>query len=302
MKIVLIGTNGFLSSAIGKYCEVRRHELHCFGLRPPIGHKYDSFKTIELLNEIIPLEAVRDAQIIIYAVGAGVQSNKNESSNKIYLLNTFVPINIIKLLEEANFRGVFITFGSYFEYGPNKEDKVLTEEDIINCNCIIKNDYSLSKRLLTKFTSSYAKTIKHWHFILPTIYGENEERHRLIPYILDSIKRKEDIKLTSGEQIREYLYVEEVPNIILKAIEENLPTGIYNLSSGDVYKVKDIVHLLFSKIGVQLDENIFASASRNDEAMNNLQLDGSKINSYINRHNSNKLNEVLIKYLNKWEY
>lgn len=56
------------------------------------------------------------------------------------------------------------------------------------------------------------------HFILPTIYSEYEDQNRLIPYMLRAIKNGEKLSFTSGEQVRQYLYVDEVPRMIEDAL------------------------------------------------------------------------------------
>jgi nucleoside-diphosphate-sugar epimerase len=163
------------------------------------------------------------------------------------------------------------------------------------------DDYSISKRLLTRFAESFLPNFSYWHFIIPTIYGENEERHRLIPYILDSLKENKQIKLTTGEQVRDYLYVEDIPKIISSTLEKKLPSGIYNLTNGNVLKVKEIVKLLFSKLGLTLDPGIFSLADRIDVTMNCLKLDGNKLNKYINNYSYTSLDDVLTKYIEKWQ-
>jgi hypothetical protein len=99
LKVALIGTNGFLSSYIGKYFNAQGHELLCFGLDKPSNHKYYKFHKIDLLSNNIPIEKILQSNLIIYAAGAGVQSNRKDKASIIYDVNTFIPINIIRQLE-----------------------------------------------------------------------------------------------------------------------------------------------------------------------------------------------------------
>ena len=66
------------------------------------------------------------SDIIIYAIGAGIQSDLKEGFNLIYNLNVTVPVSICNKLKELDYKGTFVTFGSFFEIGETKETKPFT--------------------------------------------------------------------------------------------------------------------------------------------------------------------------------
>ena len=47
MKISILGTNGFLSTAIAKYANEAGWALDMYGLDEPVGHKYDNFSWMQ---------------------------------------------------------------------------------------------------------------------------------------------------------------------------------------------------------------------------------------------------------------
>lgn len=53
---------------------------------------------MNLVEENIDMSTLKNSDVIIYAIGAGIQSNLNESVNLIYSLNVNVPINICNQL------------------------------------------------------------------------------------------------------------------------------------------------------------------------------------------------------------
>ena len=107
----------------------------------------------------------------------------------IYALNVAVPVKICNQLKQTGYKGVFISFGSYFELGENSDDHFFTETELLQSQRRTRSDYSISKRMFSRFISSVEMPYKTWHFILPTIYGERESAHRLIPYTI-CIKNK----------------------------------------------------------------------------------------------------------------
>ena len=296
MKISILGTNGFLSTAIAKYANEAGWNLDMYGLDEPRSHKYDNFYKVNLMDTALDCSGLLASEIIIYAIGAGIQSNLKEGNDLIYNLNVTVPVRICNALKAAGYQGKFITFGSVFEMGETTEERFFTEEDIQTSLAVAPNDYTVSKRMLTRFISSYKHEFTHWHFIIPTIYGESENPKRLIPYTINAIKNGEELHFTAGDQTRQYIHVSEVPRIIGMAYKKNISSGIYNIQGKETITVKEIVTLIHKVLGKQVAEGCFGSAQRADVGMKYLALDGRKLKSLTGFEATVRLEEVIKHY------
>ena len=229
MKITILGSNGFLSNAIAKYANKNNWALDVYGLDEPIGVQYDRFVKCNLMDAELDCSGLMDSDIVVYAIGAGIQSNLKEGYNLIYSLNVTAPVTICNKLKELDYKGFFVTFGSVFEMGETKEAHFFTEEEVMSSSAPAPSDYVVSKRMLTRFVTSYKHDFTHWHFIIPTIYGEAENPRRLIPYTINAIKNGEELHFTAGDQTRQYVYVDEVPRLLELSFDKKLPSGIYNI-------------------------------------------------------------------------
>lgn len=296
MKISILGTNGFLSTAIAKYANEAGWNLDMYGLNEPTAHKFDNFYKVNLMDSELDCSGLLASEIIIYAIGAGIQSNLKEGNDLIYNLNVTVPVRICNALKAAGYQGKFITFGSVFEMGETTEERFFTEEDIQTSLAVAPNDYTVSKRMLTRFISSYKHEFTHWHFIIPTIYGESENPKRLIPYTINAIKNGEELHFTAGDQTRQYIHVSEVPRMIDMAYKKNIPSGIYNIQGKETITVKEIVTLIHKVLGKQVAEGCFGSAQRVDVGMKYLALDGSKLKTAINFVATIRLEDIIKRY------
>lgn len=296
MKISILGTNGFLSTAIAQYANEVGWNLDMYGLDEPRSHKFDNFYKVNLMDAELDCTSLLTSDIIVYAIGAGIQSNLKEGNDLIYNLNITVPVRICNALKAAGYQGKFITFGSIFEMGETTEERFFTEEDIQTSLAVAPNDYTVSKRMLTRFISSYKHEFTHWHFIIPTIYGESENPKRLIPYTINAIKNGEELHFTAGDQTRQYIHVSEVPRIIDMAYKKNIPSGIYNIQGKETITVKEIVTLIHKVLGKQVAEGCFGSAQRADVGMKYLALDGSKLKTAINFVATIRLEDIIKRY------
>lgn len=296
MKISIIGTNGLLSDSIGRFCNKNNISLDMYGLFAPEHHICDNFYCVNLIDEELPYEIIKRSDIIIYAVGAGIQSNLKESFDIIYTLNVTIPVRVVNSLKQVGYSGTFVTFGSYFEIGENSENKLFLETDLLQSQNKVLNDYSVSKRMLSRFMTSAETVFRTWHFILPTIYGEQEAPHRLIPYTINAIKSNSTIEFTSGDQIRQYIYIDEIADILLCAYDENLSSGVYNIAGTETLTVKELVTALFSKFDTVLPDSVFGKAQRVDTGMKILQLNGDKLASAIKFKPTIKILDVYDRY------
>lgn len=295
MIVSIIGTNGLLATEVGLFCNKNNFTVLSYGRKRPNRYEYQEFIITDLEKDEIDIAKLVQSDVIIYASGAGVQSNVKDSSNSIYNLNTIIPINISKRLNDLGYQGNFITFGSFFEIGNNSKSIKFSEIEVAASVLNVPNDYCVSKRLLTRFVNSSNQSFKHLHLILPTIYGEREALHRLIPYVIYSIKNNKEMQFTSGTQIRQYLYAGDIPKIIFQLIPL-AKDSIYNISGVETYSVREIVELTFKYFNLEIKEALFGKTERVDVGMQNLQLDGSLIDVLMPDFQFTLFNETLKLY------
>lgn len=296
MKLSILGCNGFLSTAIAKYANKVGWTLDMYGLDEPQGHTYDKFIQCNLMDSELDCSPLIDSDIIVYAIGAGIQANLKEGFNLIYNLNVTAPVTICNKLKELDFKGCFVTFGSVFEMGETKEAKFFTEEDVLTSTAPAPSDYVVSKRMLSRYVTSYKHDFTHWHFIIPTIYGPGENPKRLIPYTINAIKNGEELHFTAGDQTRQYVCVDEVPKIIEMAFNKGLLSGMYNIQGKETLTVKEIVGQIHRALGKEIPEDCFGSLQRSDVGMKYLALDGKCLKDAIDFEAKLSIKESIMYY------
>lgn len=296
MKISILGCNGFLSTAIAKYANQKGWSLDMYGLDEPQEHEYDKFVQCNLMDAELDCSPLQDSDIVVYAIGAGIQANLKEGANLIYNLNVTAPVSICNKLKELDFKGIFVTFGSVFEMGETKEEKFFTEEDVLTSTAPAPSDYVVSKRMLTRFATSYKHDFTHWHFIIPTIYGAGENPKRLIPYVVNAIKNNDELHFTAGDQTRQYVHVSEVSRLLEMAFDKKLPSGMYNIEGKETLTVKEIVQIIHRKCGKEVPDGCFGSVQRSDVCMKYLALNGSKLKELTGFEATKQIGDMLSEY------
>lgn len=75
------------------------------------------------------------------------------------------------------------------------------------------------------------------------LYGPMESKERLIPYVILSLLKGETAKCTQGEQMRDFLYVEDVASAMWAVAKSDF-SGPVNVGSGQAIKVRTVVETI----------------------------------------------------------
>jgi nucleoside-diphosphate-sugar epimerase len=80
------------------------------------------------------------------------------------------------------------------------------------------------------------------------LYGPGEDADRFVPSIILPLLRGQTARCTSGEQIRDFLHVEDMAGAIAAVAASNF-TGTVNIGSGQPVKIKTIVETIAGILG-----------------------------------------------------
>ncbi len=83
------------------------------------------------------------------------------------------------------------------------------------------------------------------------VFGPGEAASRLIPVLISRLKADETVALSPGEQVRDFLYIDDAVTGILRAAEASLQGrhGPFNLCSGKPVMVKEIALAVADAMG-----------------------------------------------------
>tara|TARA_B100001123_G_C15315514_1_gene1026002 strand:- start:594 stop:1433 length:840 start_codon:yes stop_codon:yes gene_type:complete len=112
-------------------------------------------------------------------------------------------------------------------------------------------NYALSKLLFTKICLSAPKNlgIKCRVLRLFHVYGRNEKKNRLWPSLIEAAKNNNDFKMTKGNQIRDFCYVEDAVKTMMETLNfkkrnKNFPQ-IWDFATGKEMSVKSFARKIW---------------------------------------------------------
>ena len=81
-------------------------------------------------------------------------------------------------------------------------------------------------------------------------YGERQDINRLIPIVITSYIKDEEFPCSDGKQFRDFVYISDVVQAIIKSIHSEKSKGqVFNLGSSKPIKIKKINFNFEKKIG-----------------------------------------------------
>jgi GDP-4-dehydro-6-deoxy-D-mannose reductase len=155
----------------------------------------------------------------------------------------FLRVNLLgtqNIIDYCLKHGSKLVYSSAYLYGipkaiPIKEDHILTPN----------NPYALSKYFgenLIEFFSNY-KDLSAITLRLFNVYGHGQKNEYLIPSILDQIAKDTDIQVNNLLPSRDYVYIEDVVDAIILAMNCDHKYEIFNIGSGISYSVKELIEI-----------------------------------------------------------
>lgn len=143
----------------------------------------------------------------------------------------------IKELVEGGLKNVTVT-GTCLEYGMQSGE---LQEDMTPQP---GNPYAIAKDSLRKFTEALSATMDFsfkWVRLF-YMYGEGQNPQSLIPLLDKAIgEGQTEFRMSGGEQLRDYLPVQEVARYIVAISLQTSVTGIINCCSGKPVSVRSLV-------------------------------------------------------------
>jgi UDP-glucose 4-epimerase len=237
-----------------------------------------NMKEVEFYNKDI-----RDREEILYVVEQVKPDYLIHLASMTNLTRDFqhghlsVDINIkglMNILEAVNAQKVtkFILLSSSDVYGGVAPPFQETQ------NVIPASPYSVSKVASELYSIMFTKVYDLPIIILRAfnLYGKYQPPNRVIPYIITELLQGREVKLTEGEQKREFNYVDDLIDAILLSLTNSEIHGeIINIGCGESVKIRDIALNIGKKLE-SIDKLQFGAISYRPNEIWDMYCDNNK--------------------------
>lgn len=214
----------------------------------------DTLKFYQLNIEKDDLELVFQKEAPDYVIHLAAQTSVNFSISHPYYdanMNVMASIKLLELCKKYNIRK-FITASSAAIYG---NPKYLPIDE--NHPTEPMSQYGLSKLTMEKYIK--LSGIPYIIFRFSNAYGPRQKSSKesgVVAIFNNAMKNNEPINIYGdGEQIRDFIYVEDIANICIKAINSNVENEIINFSTNKGVSLNQLFKVMKSLYNYTLNAN-----------------------------------------------
>ena len=272
-KYLVLGGNGY----IGKYIVEKLSEndknnivvadYNIDGCNDTENIKYKKIDFISCKDFKPYLE---DVDVVIHLICTIVPNENIENINKEISDNVFPTVKLLDDMVKCNTgKIVFLSSGGtvYGEHDivPIKEDeaknpicnygivKLITEQYL----ALYKNNYDLNYSIV-RLANPYSEKVK------------NGKKQGIIPIIIDQILNGQTINIWGdGKDIRDYIYMDDAIDAILKIIAYEGNENIFNVGTGIGYSINELLEIIRESLKID-NIDIQYSNSRKCDVKNNI--------------------------------
>lgn len=278
MKTLITGSSGFLGSTlINEYgadlgnivaCSRSHQSVPTTGLVKSYAVDICSADFTDIVQENSP-------NAIVHTAARSIVRDCEQNPAQAFMSNVQGTVNVLEAARKTGLDIPVIVLETDKVYGQQPPENIPTTEEH---PLLGFSPYEYSKVLTANVCDFYRKyyDMKIYSLRPANIYGYwDTNKSRIIPNTFTKLIREESpvVFSDSKDQLREYVYVNDVCDIIVKMIRGGMTPHAYNISSGIVKSPEQVINLIIETTGIdwcplQIIEKPFKFQEIQSQALN----------------------------------
>ena len=256
LNLLIIGSEGSIGKHLSKFFKGKYKIFKIYRFtKDPINV---NCKNIDLSKKHISDAKFKEKIDLVICLSFNLNFN-NISKKEYFYEGRNIFNNTLEIIKKNDIKKIQY-FSSFAVYG--KSSKINKEEDILKPFTNYGKLKLECENKLIKFSKK--NNLQYQIFRIPNVYGPEIKSSIVYKFIENKIKKIPIILNNRGSSIRNFLHINDLANLNLKAFN-NINSGIFNATAKNNYSILQIVKILkakyiLSKKNIEEPRKIFGSS------------------------------------------
>jgi nucleoside-diphosphate-sugar epimerase len=244
-RIIVTGASGFIGRFVLPMLVDKGWDVHAVYLRGPLPQVNDvSWHKCDLLNRTETESLIRDiaATHCLHLAWYAEPRKFWDSQENFRWLRA--SLDLMETFHSYGGKRI-VTAGTCAEYDWNYGycNELVTPTIPVTLYGVCKDAL---RRVMEAYGSAYGLQVA-WGRVFH-LFGPHEAPGRLVPYVMESLSRGDEARCSLGNQIRDFLFVEDVAAAFVCLINADT-VGCFNIGSSQPVRVRELVEMVARAVG-----------------------------------------------------
>ena len=253
-RSLVIGANGFIGSYLVEALASAGHEVTAFDRyrtgRPSFDPEVAEVRVGDFLNRADIESAVQGQDHVFHFLSTTTPATAESDPTLDLRTNVAQTVELLQACVAASVGHVYFASTGGAVYGAQGRDRYAETDRTLPVS-----PYAIGKLAIENYLGYFRAThgLRSTAFRISNPYGGRQKVNRvqgLIPIVLRQIASDRPVvRLGDGEMVRDYIYVEDLVEMIVRTVGQEHRHAVYNLGSGVGHSVNEVLRSIRGVVG-----------------------------------------------------
>lgn len=255
-KTLITGASGFLGSTIvNDFAPLFGDIVACSRSFQPITNPRSKSYAVDVCSaDFVDIVQENSPTAIIHTAARSIVRDCEQNPAQAFMSNVQGTVNVLEAARKTGLDIPVVVLETDKVYGQQLPENIPTSEAH---PLLGHSPYEYSKVLTANVCDFYREYygMRIYSLRPANIYGYwDMNKSRIIPGTFTKLMREESpiVFTDSKDQLREYVYVDDVVELIYRLMDYDAPPGAYNISSGIVKSPEQVINSIIDVTGINV--------------------------------------------------
>jgi UDP-glucose 4-epimerase len=254
MKILVSGGAGFIGSHIVRALLKSGHQVYALVREATDLYRLNGIRDklqiviADLYTDSLDLHLGKiKPDVVIHSAALYRRGNTKEDEKELLKVNIHGALSLYAASSALNVK-YFINLCTGFVY--SNLNRPASESDLPKpVNYYASSKLAAMHMMNTLYAQDKALPVLTLRIFSP--YGPFDNRDKLVPYLIDSFLSDKSVKVTACDQIRDYIYVDDIADLVTHICSLESVIGLpdlFNVGLGKTHTLREFIELFYNTI------------------------------------------------------